>query len=56
MWKFVTTVLCCFLQAVYRGHSLRRKLREVMERARHISDDDASFEEDINMDYVDEVG
>lgn len=52
----LVTVVLCFVQAVYRGHFLRRKLQEVRERAHHISDDDASFEEDINMDYVDEVG
>ena len=43
------------LQAVYRGHSLRRKLQEVLEKSNHISDDEASFEEEINLDYLDEV-
>lgn len=49
-------LLCCVLQAVYRGHSLRKKLRKIMESAHHISDDDTSFEEDINLDSMNEVG
>ena len=28
---------------------------EVLEKANHISDDEASFEEEINLDYLDEV-
>ena len=50
-----THITFLHLQAVYRGHTLRRKLREVLEKANDISDDEASFEEEIHLDYLDEV-
>ena len=30
-------------------------MREVLVKANHISNDEASFEEEINLDYLDEV-
>ena len=48
-------VLCFILQAMYRGHWVRRRLREVMEGARCVSEEEDSFDEDINLDSMDEV-
>ena len=50
-------------QAYYRGYRLRRRLCAVLERAHHTEvtereedEEEVDYEEEIKLDYLDEVG
>lgn len=47
--------LPCNFQAVYRGYWVRRRLCELLRDAMHVSDEENSIEEDINLNLIVEV-
>ena len=51
---------CDLMQAHWRGYHLRKRLQEVLERARYMEDEEGDMEqyiydEEIRLDCLDEV-